>query len=275
MPTTSTYALGTGLDELERLGLQHRLWSDAAHAAWRRAGVRLGDRVLDVGAGPGYASFDLAQLVGPSGRVVAVDESRAFVDRIAEQARARHLENLIGVMGDAQALAKLGDVAEGTFQLAYARWVLCFVAAPEAVVAGVARALAPGGTFVVHDYFNYATMTSAPRRASITKVVEATMRSWRDRGGDPDVAGRLPAMMESTGLEVLSIDVQQRVARPMDSMFSWPDTWWRTYAPKLLETGYITDTDLRQLLEDLDALAASRTDFWVCPPMYEIVGRKR
>jgi SAM-dependent methyltransferase len=274
-PSQSQYALGTGLDELERLGLQHRLWSDAAHESWRRAGLRLGDHVLDVGAGAGFASYDLAQLVGPSGRVVAIDESRGFVDRIVEQARARGLPQLTAVVGDVQSLPSIEAVGQASFQLAYARWVLCFVASPEATVSGVARALAPSGVWVVHDYFNYTTMTSAPRRPSITRVVDAAARSWRDRGGDPDIAGRLPAMMESCGLQVVSIQVHQRVARRTDPMFAWPDTWWRTYAPKLREMGYITEGDLEELVHDLDALAMSTTDFWVCPPMYEIVARKR
>ncbi|MFY9341712.1 MAG: methyltransferase domain-containing protein, partial [Planctomycetota bacterium] len=69
------YVLGTGADELSRLGLQHRLWSDAAHQAWQRACIRPGQRVLDVGCGPGYAAFDLAQIVTAVGAVVGVDES--------------------------------------------------------------------------------------------------------------------------------------------------------------------------------------------------------
>ena len=70
------YVLGTHDDEIVRLGLQHRVWRARTHDAWRRAGFTIGQTLLDVGCGPGYASLDLAELVGPTGRVVAIDRSR-------------------------------------------------------------------------------------------------------------------------------------------------------------------------------------------------------
>src|SRR5262245_16267129 len=74
------YFLGTHDEELLRLGLQHRVWSPAVRDCWQRAGIAPGWRVLDVGAGPGYASADLAQIVGPAGEVVAVERSGRFVE---------------------------------------------------------------------------------------------------------------------------------------------------------------------------------------------------
>ena len=57
----SSYLLGTHTEELERLRFQHELWLPAARAAWQRAGLGAGMRVLDVGAGPGFAAMDLAR----------------------------------------------------------------------------------------------------------------------------------------------------------------------------------------------------------------------
>ena len=47
------YLLGTHDEEIERLGLQHRVWRPNVLACWRRAGIKAGSRVLEVGAGPG------------------------------------------------------------------------------------------------------------------------------------------------------------------------------------------------------------------------------
>ncbi len=265
------YVLGTGDDELARLALQHRLWADAAHAAWKMARIGLGDRVLDVGCGPGFASFDLAPLVGPRGRVVGVDESEAFIGHVNAQAAGRGLGWLTGVRGDVQALE--GAVGgERDFDLAYARWVLCFVPKPEDVIAGVARLLKPGGRFVVHDYFNYESMTLAPRRPSWAKAVAATAASWRARGGDPDVMGRVPRMMEKVGLKVTHLNVHQRVARGHETMFVWGDVWWRIYAPKLVAMGLLAQADCEELIRDLDEVKGSTTDFAVLPPVFEVIG---
>src|SRR5688572_21191558 len=200
-PQQPEYVLGTGADELERLGFQHRLWSDAVHALWKTARVQPGTRVLDVGCGPGYASFDLAQLVGHEGKVLGVDESQGFVAYLNGQAKARGLEQLSAVNGDVQQLdTALGR--EPPFDFAFARWVLCYPPRPQDVIAGVARSLRPGGRFAIVDYFNYEAMTMAPRRASYSRAVSATARSWRARGGDPDIVSRLPRILRDHGLEI-------------------------------------------------------------------------
>ncbi len=269
------YVLGTGLDELQRLGFQHRLWGDAAHAAWRRAQIRLGQRVLDVGSGPGFASFDLAQLVGPEGRVVGVDESAAFIEYLNAQAKSRSLANLSGFVGDAHELAPAKAVGVGPFDLAYTRWVLCFVPRPKQVLASVASVLKPGGRFVIHDYFNYRAMTMAPRRTSHDKAVAATIKSWEGRGGDTDICGKLPAMLHEAGFAVEHLEVHQRIARGGDTMFQWADVWWRIYAPKLVEMGFLAKADCDELFGDLTAMRRSATDFIVLPAVYEIIAVKR
>src|ERR1700674_2828201 len=88
------YVLGTHDAELERLGLQHRLWRPRMLDAWRRAGIVPGQTVLDVGAGPGYAALDLAEIVGRTGRVVALERSRRFVEVLTARAAARGFTQL-------------------------------------------------------------------------------------------------------------------------------------------------------------------------------------
>jgi len=58
MNTENEYVLGTHDAEIERLGVQHRLWRHRTLDCWRRAGIKRGAAVLDVGAGPGFASID-------------------------------------------------------------------------------------------------------------------------------------------------------------------------------------------------------------------------
>src|SRR6202171_5147744 len=94
MATERDYVLGTHDEELARLGLQHRVWRPVVLDCWQRAGITIGKRVLDVGAGPGYATVDLAEIVGPTGEIVALERSGKFVSAIKETARARSLTNV-------------------------------------------------------------------------------------------------------------------------------------------------------------------------------------
>ena len=290
MSTEKSYVLGTHDAEAVRLGLQHRLWSDAAHAAWRRAGIKPDSKVLDVGCGPGFGTFDLAQIVTGmtgGGLVVAMDESERYVERVTQGAAARgHQGNVIAVRGDVQHVgAALGEAKDrlsprgytggSFFDAAYARWVLCFVPDPEAVVRGVAASLKPAGRFVVHDYFNYESMTIAPRDKAFTRVIQAVGASWRARGGDPDVVARIPGFMHRCGMDVEVLDVHQRVCRPHEPMWAWPDTFFRGYIPTLVEYGNLTPEEGRAGLAAWDRACADPDGFMSVPPMYEVIGRKR
>jgi len=77
------YVLGTHDEENARLLLQHRVWRPRALDAWRRAGFTVGQTLLDLGCGPGHAAVDLAEIVGPTGRVFAfVKQPRELLARV-------------------------------------------------------------------------------------------------------------------------------------------------------------------------------------------------
>ena len=88
------YLLGTDPEEGRRLETQHRLWAEAARDLWDRAEFGTGARLLDLGCGPGFAALELAARVGAEGRVLAVDESRRFIDALVREAGRLGMEQL-------------------------------------------------------------------------------------------------------------------------------------------------------------------------------------
>jgi ubiquinone/menaquinone biosynthesis C-methylase UbiE len=279
-PAEREYVLGTDAFETSRLGLQHRLWSAAAHALWERAGVRPGSVVLDLGCGPGYAAFDLAMIVGatnpgqPQGRVIALDESERFLRQLSQAAKARDKSNIDVVLCDAAALERERVLPDGAVDFVYARWVFCFLKDPEAVVRGLARLLKPGGAIVVQDYFNYASMTLAPRRPIYDAVVAATAESWRSHGGNPDVAGHLPGMMARHGLRLDHLHVHQRIARPGSTLWAWPDSWWKSYVPKLVSMGFLTQSQASEFFAVWAEASNDPSTFAVVPPVFDLIAVK-
>jgi ubiquinone/menaquinone biosynthesis C-methylase UbiE len=71
-------------------------------------GIGPGDRVADLGAGDGYFTFRLADAVGSTGRVFAVDVDDAMVDYLQQRARELRAANVVIVRG-AQGDPKLPD----------------------------------------------------------------------------------------------------------------------------------------------------------------------
>lgn len=265
-----SYILGTGDDELVRLGFQHRMWHELAAGAWERAGFGLGGTLLDVGCGPGYTTLDLAELVGAEGRVIGVDQSPRFVEYLRARAEALGLSNVEALHGDVADLELPLESVDG----AYARWVLCFVTHPDRVIAAVARALRPGGAFAVQDYVRYVGMTIAPRMELTDRVISAIAESWKERGGDPDVGCRLPRLMADSGLEVRDIRPIARIGRPHAPFWQWPTTFWRNYLPVLVGFGAITEADARGFQEEWDRRGRDPNAFFLSPPMVEIIAVK-
>ena len=265
------YVLGTGKDELARLGFQHQVWSEVAARAWERAGIAPGHWVLDVGCGPGYAAFDLARIVGEGGRVHGVDVSERFVAHLRGEAAARGLANVTAEVGDVVGL----DLPPDTFDAAWSRWVLCFVPDPAAVVEGVARALKPGGRFVVFDYLHYQGFRMAPADPAFDRVFQATSERWRAEGGDPDVGVRLPAIMARAGLEVAHVEPVTRAARPGSALWQWPRTFFTNFLPTLVRGGFLEQADA----DAFDARWAERerdpAAVFFTPPAVTVIGVKR
>ncbi|MEZ6235687.1 MAG: methyltransferase domain-containing protein [Phycisphaerales bacterium] len=270
------YVLGTDQTELVRLGIQHRLWGDAAHALWRRANLVPGERVLDIGCGPGYAARDLAMIVGDRGRVVGIDESEGFVREYNRRSAEVMMPWAVALHGDVQRLDAVLEAGgeSAPFDLAYSRWVMCFVPDPEAVVRAAAKAIRPGGRWCIQDYFAYSTMTLAPKEDAFTSVVQQIDRSWRDRGGDPDIVGRLPAMLERSGFRVTHLDVEHRIARPGDFMWTWPDVFWSSVLPRLVASRHITAAMRTAFEAAWSRASADPTRFCLLPPVFEVIAER-
>jgi SAM-dependent methyltransferase len=265
------YVLGTGDDELTRLGFQHAVWSGYAAEAWEAAGFGPGQRILDVGCGPGYASLNLARLVGPAGHVHGIDLSARFIRHLQAEIAARGIPNVSAEEGDLTTAALPAE----SFHGAYARWVLCFVPDPEAAVRAVARALRPDGAFVVQDYSQYDAVQIAPEDPAFARIFPAVVRAWRERGGDPSVGAALPAMMERCGLRVTHIRPIRRIGRPGTALWQWPRTFFDNFLPTLVEAGLLSAGELAEFDARWREWESVPGAFFASPPMVEVVGVKR
>jgi SAM-dependent methyltransferase len=107
------------------------------------AGVVSGHAVLDVAAGAGDQTLDLAERVGPQGRVVASDISANILAIAAQNAFRAGYRNVETHLADAERL----DLAENTFGAAVCRLGLMFLPDPLAGLGRVYRTLMPGGRF--------------------------------------------------------------------------------------------------------------------------------
>lgn len=270
MTAERDYVLGTHDEEIERLGLQHRVWRPRALDAWRRAGVTTGHTVLDVGCGPGYASVDLAEIVGASGRVIAVDRSRRFLDALEVHRRRQGLDNI-----ESHALdLDRDELPSGPVDAAWARWVFAFVRDPKGLLLRVAESIRPGGVFVAHEYFDYSTWRFSPRSPELEEFVKAVMESWRAEGGEPDIGLDLPIWIREAGLRVRELNPIVDAVTKSSFVWRWPTSFVEVGLARLVELGRMTKERARGIL---DALAARERDpnaLLITPGVLEIIAVK-
>jgi SAM-dependent methyltransferase len=167
------------------------------------AGVTVGSRVLDLGAGTGDQTLAAAQRVGPDGAVLATDISASMLDLAREAARAAGLLNVQTRTMDAQQL----DLASGSFDAAIARFSFQFVPDVQRALSEVRRVLKPGGRFAA---VVFSAVEKNPYRAAPQAIASrlagrqfpergpgqwalndpATLRDAFQRGGFRDVGVR-------------------------------------------------------------------------------------
>jgi len=262
------YVLGTEEKEIARLGLQHRVWRARMLDGWARAGIVPGMTVLDVGAGPGFAAADLAEIVGPGGRVIALERS----DRFAAAARARAERLGLGhVEVREQDVAETG-FGEGIADATWCRWVLSFVSDPARTVGHIAAALKPGGVAVFHEYADYGAWRTMPPDPDVELFRTLVMQSWRDSGGEPDIALQLPSFLADAGLELVEARPLIQIVGPADFTWRWPAAFMAVNAGRLEQLGYATAEEAARFADALDRVPPGTR--MITPLVAEMIARK-
>src|ERR1041385_1241903 len=270
MAADRDYVLGTHEEEISRLGVQHDVWRPVVLDCWERAGVTAGKRVLDVGAGPGYAAVDLANIVGSSGEVVAIERSRNFVNAFRRMVGVHSLTNIqiheLDLMTD--------DLPAGSYDFAWCRWVVSFVDDPSLLIQKLGRVMPSGSLSIFHEYGHYDTWRFFPRLPMHERFREHVIATWRESGGEPDGAARLPELLGENGFVIRSARPHIFCLRPSDYMWEWPATFIETYLERLIEMGRIDQKFAEQVRSALANAEQNPNARMLTPLVLEIIAER-
>jgi ubiquinone/menaquinone biosynthesis C-methylase UbiE len=214
-----------------------------ALAMCEAAGVREGQRVLDVGCGPGALVSKLAEIVGAES-VAGLDPSEPFV----QAARARVPGARI-LVGSAESI----PFADGEFDAMLSQLVVNFLADPDQGLREMSRVTRPGGTVAgcVWDYGEGMTMLRAFWEAAAALDPERAtplMESHTMRFSRPEELGGL---WENAGLT--EVEVSPIVAEAAYDDF---DDLWAPFPTGVGPAGAYAAA------LGADAQTALRDEFW-------------
>jgi ubiquinone/menaquinone biosynthesis C-methylase UbiE len=264
--STSTYIIRGGVAGRERLRVLSRVMGPMTVRLLERIGVLPGARCLDAGCGGGDVTLTLARMVGPAGAVVGVDIDDVKLDlarREAAEAGAGNVE---------YRRARIDELAaDGTFDVAYSRFLLCHLPDPAAGLEHLVRAVRPGGVVAVQDIDYTGGFCHPPSRAYDASW-DLYPRVAEHVGGDPRLGRRLPAMFAEAGLEGIGVHIEQPAGFDADTKLLTALTF-EGIADTAVGAGLANAGDLDELLHELHAFAARPETMLTLPRMVQVWGR--
>ena len=195
-------------------------------AAYLLPHLRAEDVLLDVGAGPGSITADLATRVA---RVDAVDSAAAAVAAARQLVADRGLGNVGVEVGDVYAL----DAPDDAYDVVHAHQVLQHLADPVAALREMRRVCRPGGTVAVRDA-DYATMTWFPASDALDRWLALYEDLARRNGGEPDAGRRLKAWALEAGFTEVTASGSVWCFASAEDLAWWTGTW----AERLTESSF-------------------------------------
>lgn len=288
------YLLGTDAAAAQRLRVLDEVYHQTTVALLERAGLRTGWCCADIGCGTGLVTLAMAERVGPTGRIVGVDQVQFFLDAAREQASKRGLANASFVCSNACEFAasevrspgfsrqphpepaKAGTpnlhAQPASFDLVYARCLLSHLAEPLRALQAMAALARPGGFVVIED-IDCGGVFARPDAPALMRHLDLYQRVMRLNGGDPLIGRKLPRLCRKAG----STDVRFKVVSPPEPREAVKRLYPLTLMclkPAIVEAGLATASAVDALVAELNVIADDSAATISSCPMVQVWARK-
>jgi len=150
-----------------------------------------GDRVLDVGSGPGHQAFEMSAVVGSTGRIDGVDPAASAIE-IARR-RCAELSNVHFHLGTASQL----PFDEATFNAVMSSQVFEYLDDVAGGLSEMLRVLKPGGRVLIHDTDWGALLWHSSNPERMARMIE----TWDRHLADPHLPQTLGQQLSNAGFK--------------------------------------------------------------------------
>ena len=155
-----------------------------------------GERVLDVGCGPGFYVSDLLRLVGPQGWVTGIDTAPAMLSAAVKRTECH--PNLTFVQAGATAI----PASDGEFDSLLSVQVLEYVPEVADALTEFYRVLRPGGRLVIWDV----DWTTVSWRSHDSGRMSRMLAAWDKHLSHPALPQTLAGDLRKAGFDAVTVD---------------------------------------------------------------------
>jgi SAM-dependent methyltransferase len=188
------FILGHPENEQDTLGVLSRAFQPFTRRLFADAGLKDGMNVLELGSG-GDVAFLAAEIVGPTGTVVGLEQPGYAFDRAKHHAAARDLHNVVFMPASLDKELPF----DRDFDAIVGRIVLMFLPSPAIVLRRLVRHLAPGG-LVIFQEPDMSWAKSVPRSPTVERAASWMREVFRRSGADSEFGPMLFGIFKAAGL---------------------------------------------------------------------------
>ena len=246
MSRAQDYPLGYSELEARRLAEQAALLEGLTAEVFRRAGLRAGMTVLDIGSGVGDVSLLAARLVGPKGAVLGIDRAASSVQTANGRATALGINHVRFEQADLDRFE-----ADQTFDALVGRLVLLYLVDPADILRRLSRHLRPGG-IVAFQEFDMTATSQVPPGELFLKVRGWLLAAFTAAGAQLDMGTKLYSSFLRAGFPPPDMTAATLIASgPATTGYGYMVGVLRSLLPLIQRTGIATASEI-----DIDTLAA-------------------
>jgi SAM-dependent methyltransferase len=226
-------------EERARLTALSSIYDPGTFRLLDERGVAPGWSCLEVGAGAGSVTRWLADRVGATGRVVAVDLDPRFIE--ANDVIEVRQHDILD-----------GPPEESAFDLVHARAVVEWISDRPGAIANMVAALKPGGVLFLEDVDVETSALGYPPSELRQAAANAFLALSAAGGADLRFGRELRARVEDAGLAEIGSDVRAIVQRGGEATLDFQRLTMKQLAPVMVQHGLLTDDQVADLNRELD-----------------------
>ena len=264
----SGYVLATGDEAAYRLRVVNEVHGADTEAFLRRAGIRPGMRIADIGCGVGFVSAWIAEQVGPDGELTGIDISDAQVEQVRKLAAERGIRHAQFHSASADSTGLPSD----HFDLVFCRFVLMHMERPEDGIREMRRILKPSGILAVEDG-DFTSPWCYPPLPAFDRAFELYRALGETRGQRFLLGRELYRLVLEAGFRDSQVSLAQPVFVRGDAK-RLPEWTLSECKPAMLHSSLATEEEIDRLAAELRDYAADESTLIAMARMTQVWARK-